>query len=157
MSTPVDPIDPDLIRPTVEEVAALERTRTVGEMGAELGTFTTETRPTALEVEALVDQAMEAILGQLPVWFGITYYQRTRHAVALYAAILIEGSYFREKLDEGSVELYRELLRTHIGNLRAQIDADPVGEGGVVGSRGVDSVVVRSTMSDWDPILFPYL
>jgi hypothetical protein len=155
VSTPPDPLEPDpaLIRPTVDDVAALENTRTVGPNGQEIGTFTADTRPTAADVEKLIDQALEAVLSQLPTRFGTSYYERTKHNVALYTAILVEGSFFREKLDEGSVELYRDLLRTGLLSLQASIGADPAGEGEtVVGSRNVDSVALIGVAADRDPI-----
>lgn len=137
------------IRPTVAEVAILERTRTVGPSsgglggdtgGADVTTFTTTTRPTAAEVEAIIDQAVQGITAQLPADIPDLYYAQTRHNAALYAAILIEGSFFRESLDEGSVDLYRDLLRTGMTQLREDIEGTT--EGGVGG--GMASVVVRS-------------
>lgn len=147
------------IRPTVAEVAILLRTRTVGESSGGLGgdtspadvtTFTSETRPAAAEVEAVIDQAVEAITAQLPPNIPALYYAQTRHNVALYAAILIEGSFFRESLDEGSVDLYRDLLRTGMPTLATAIDeenAETTGE-------GFASVVVRSATV---AAAYPYL
>ena len=126
-------IDPELVRPTVTEVSILERTRTVGMTAGGLGgdttpsditVFGTDTRPTATEVEAIIDQAVSAIIGQMPAEVPVVYYGQIRHFVALYSAILIEGSFFRESLDEGSVELYRDLLSTGIPQLRTSIDEE---------------------------------
>lgn len=147
--TEIPIVDPALIRPTVDEVAILERTRTVGPSSGGLGgdtsdadvtTFTATTRPTATEVEAIIDQAVSAIVGQLPVLVPVVYYGQIRHFVALYAAVLVEGSFFRESLDEGSVDLYRDLLRTGLPALTAQIDEEVTGAAG----GGMASVIVRS-------------
>jgi hypothetical protein len=149
--TDIPPIDPTLIRPTVEEVSILERTRTVGLTSGGLGgdtsvsdvtVFGTETRPSAAEVDLIIDQALQAITAQLPPAIPALYYAQTRHNVALYAAILIEGSFFRESLDEGSVELYRDLLRS--GMLALQ---DAIGDTSAAAGR-VDSVMVRGVMAE---------
>jgi hypothetical protein len=116
-----NPAAVDALRPTVQEVALLERTRTASGDGGEELTFTDSTRPTASEVDALIDQALQAILVELPDGFSAEFYDRARHMVALYTAILIEGSYFREQIDQGSAALYRELLRTGMASLRAAI------------------------------------
>ena len=130
---PPVPIDPALVRPTVAEVSILERTRTVGMTAGGLGgdttpsditVFGTDTRPTATEVDAIIDQAVEAIIGQMPAEVPVVYYGQIRHFVALYSAILIEGSFFRESLDEGSVELYTSLLERGIPQLRTVIDEE---------------------------------
>jgi hypothetical protein len=97
-------------RPSVTEVAALLRARTKVKGGAELGTFNTLTRPTGAEVEALIDEASDEVFGKvqaidptLPVGSaynapGSDYERRVRRAVALYAAILIETSYWPEQV-----------------------------------------------------------
>ncbi len=155
-SPPTDPIhnvSTLLIRPTVAEVAILLRTRTVGESSNGLGgdtspgdltTFTSSTRPTAVEVEEIIDQAVEAVTGQLPLGIPATYMAQTRHSVALYAAIVTATSFFEQSIDEGSVEVYRDLLRTNIAQLRTDLEEDPA----VSAASGFANVQVRSpTMS----------
>lgn len=146
----------DPLRPTADEVAALVRFRIVGDGGGDPGTFTTDTRPTLVEAEALIDQALVAITGQLPLELATAYMPKTRHTVALYAAILIETSYYRGQLDEGMVEVYRDLLRTNVAQLRDAV----AGDAGI--TRGtVDSVPLRggSSIDTYtglpDPILYP--
>lgn len=143
---------PDVVeqlRPTVQEVALLERTRTVGESSGGLGgdtgpgdltTFTDDTRPTASEVDALIDQALPALLSQLHEGFAEAYYARARHLVALYTAILIEGSYFRES-GQGTVALWQDLLSSGLTALNALIDADVTTP--ARGSAVLDSIVPR--------------
>lgn len=91
------------IRPTVDDVAALERTRTVTTAGVVHATFDTQTRPTAVQVDQLIDLALETILAQPEAVWSL-------HNVALLAAIFVETSFFRETLDEGPVSVYRDLL-----------------------------------------------
>lgn len=139
------------IRPTVPEVAALVRTRTSGPGGNEASSFTTTTRPTIIEADALIDQALEAILTQLPTVIGTRFYAQTRHMVSLYAAILIEGSYFREQLDAGAVELYMRLLEMGMASLRAAVE-DPEGSQAVTGYTSVRIVSPTNTALEvWPP------
>lgn len=140
---------PPALRPTVAEVAILERSRTVTGGSGEEPTFTATTRPTATEVGQVIDQALEAILTQLPTTLGTEFYAQTRHMVALYAAILIEGSFFREQLDSGSVDLYRDLLRTGMLSL-TEATTDTTEER----RKDISSVVVRSPTT-YDPALVP--
>jgi hypothetical protein len=136
------------LRPTVQDVALLERTRTVSAGGAEEITFTDSTRPTASEVSSLIDQALPAILAQLPEGFSEAYYDRARHLVALYTAVLIEGSYFREQLDSGSAGLWRELLTAGLTSLRVEIEAV---QG--TGQWSVTSVPITTVVAQSSPFL----
>lgn len=139
----------EALRPTVQEVALLERTRTIGEGSTEETTFTTTTRPTEAEVSALIDQAVPAILAQLHEdGFGEQFYDRARHLIALYTAILIEGSYFREQLDQGAVALWRDLLTTGLASLNLLIDSD---RGEDIAHPGRGSAVVDSIIPRCDP------
>lgn len=149
MTTPVPPVDPALVRPTVAEVSILERTRTVGMTSGGLGgdtsasdvtVFGTDTRPSAAEVDLIIDQAVQAIIAQVPPLVPVVYYGQIRHFAALYAAVLIEGSFFRESLDEGSVELYQALLTVGVPGLAAAIDEEVAEEG----AGGFASLPVRS-------------
>jgi hypothetical protein len=98
-----DGASPVLVPPTVQDVAMLAHRRTVNESGKELGTFDATTRPTDIEVDLLIDQAMIAIGGQPS---GV----RSTHNVTLYAAILLESSFYGEQVDEGSVSVWQDLL-----------------------------------------------
>jgi hypothetical protein len=91
------PIDRAVVTPTVEDVAALERTRTIGTGGEDVGTFTTETHPTDGEVEALIDEALDVVLDQLPDHIDPLWYAPIRRVVALRAAVSLDTSYYREQ------------------------------------------------------------
>jgi hypothetical protein len=112
------------VTPSVDDVAALSRTRTVEAGGSDPGTFTTDTQPSDQEVSDLIDQAVEVVLSQLPTLFPAGYYPQVRHAAALYAALLIEGSYFREQLNEGSAQLWRQLYDAAITGLQTRYQVD---------------------------------
>lgn len=150
-----NPAAVDALRPTVQEVALLERTRTAGGGGGDEITFTDSTRPTASEVDALIDQALQAILIELPEGFGPEFYDRARHMVALYTAILIEGSYFREQLDQGSVALWRDLLNTGMANLRAAVVAVQGTSAWAIASVPMTTVVAQSSVGLTDLDLLP--
>lgn len=116
--------DPAAVRPTVAAIAALERTRTASGGGGTVDEFTDDTEPSAGEVEDTIDQAVPAVLSLLQSRFPVTYYERVTHAVALYTAMLLEGSFFREQIGEGSVDLWRNLFSTQITSIRGAIDLD---------------------------------
>jgi hypothetical protein len=117
---------PDLeqVTPTADDVAALERTRTVDQNGKEQESFTSDTRPTFDEVGLLISQAVPIVLAQLRPTFDPSHYPEIRHAAALYTATLIEGSYYREQLNEGSVQLYRQLFESTLAGLQVKIKVE---------------------------------
>lgn len=112
------------IRPDVADIAALENTRTAAGGGGEIAEFNTDTRPTADQVDALIDQAVGAVLAQLPISAPVYYFDRVKHAIALYTAMLVEGSYYREELESGSVNLYRTLFNQAILSLNQALDTE---------------------------------
>ena len=116
--------DVTLLTPTVQEVASLERTRTVDEGGVEQPVFTADTRPTDVEAQLLIDEAVPVVLAQLRPTFPASYYDQVSHLIALYAAILIEGSFFREQLNEGAVALWRVLYTTGMTAVVDSIEAE---------------------------------
>jgi hypothetical protein len=117
-------IDRGQVTPTADDVAALERTRIVDQGGGDPGTFTDATHPTVTEVEKLISIAIEDVLVLLPDSMDVANYGSIRQAVTLYAATLVEASYFREKLDQGSVELYRELFQSTVRALNLRNEGD---------------------------------
>jgi len=120
-----DPVDLDDIRPTVEDVAALERTRTITTGGADTGEFNETTHPTADEVEGVIDTAVGLVMDQLPTdRFDPKHYMSVTSAIKLQAAIIVESSYFRERLDQGSADLYSRSLQSAIISLNNKITAD---------------------------------
>lgn len=131
-------------RPSVQDVAGLLRARTKIRGGGEAGTFNTQTRPTADEVEGLIDDALDEVGGKVqPVdgtlpygdgWNapGSAYERRYRGAVRLYAAILIETSYFPEQVKSGqsAASTYQTLYESRIKALIAEGETgSPQGEG----------------------------
>jgi hypothetical protein len=123
------------VRPTIASVAALLRARTKITGGKEQGTFTESTRPTANEVDNLIDEALDEVLGKIAVpKEGTPLEGRARGAIALYAAILIELSYWPEAVASGKSPLvaYEKLYASRVKALIAESETGkPQGEGGV--------------------------
>ena len=151
MSLPAD------IRPTAQMVADLVRTRLVeesGEMidgstGTGVDTFTDATYPTITQVERLIDQAVLGTLGQIPGSIVENMTESVSHLAALYAAILVEGSYFREQLTDDQVDLYLQLLRSGFRGVGATAEGGAEVPGG--GPGPVDSVITPGVFDE------PYL
>jgi hypothetical protein len=81
---------------TVADVAAIIRARTKDSNGAELGTFTDTTRPTAVQCEEAITHAVTLIHSKVG-GVGDGCADLARGAVALGAAAEIELSYFPEQ------------------------------------------------------------
>lgn len=138
------PVDVTKVTPTSDDVALLCATRTIDTSGTQLGTFTSDTNPTDTQTAALIDQAVTLVLAPLPDYLQESLYERIRQTAALQAAILVETSFYREQANTGSIVAMQAALT---GMQRAiQEDA-----GGAGASQRVDSVVVRSTMAEYDP------
>jgi hypothetical protein len=153
----------DSSRPTVDDVALLLRTRTISGAGFntglggdtypnELVTFTTTTRPTAAEADRMIQTAYEATLGELTAELGPlppAMNGMLRHAVALYAAILIETSFFREQATEDDIKTLRDMRNDILRGIRKAMAEPPVTEGNfgfgtlVIGS-------IREQPSPWE-------
>lgn len=163
MST--DPLPIDQLRPSAQAVADLVRTRLVeeaghmidGGTGTAVDTFTADTYPTLEQAERIIDQACLATIGQIPGSILEGAYQAATHVTALYAAILIEGSYFREQLTDDQIDLYWELLKAGI---RGIINTSDTGGGGTAAGGGpgpVDSVLTPGVYEDANLIWASYV
>lgn len=126
---------PESLIPTVDDVALLLRTRTVGGarvgLGGDtgpgprnIGTFTEETRPTALEVERLIEMSAGTVAGEVRTPLAqlpLVQVPRARLAIALHAAILVESSFFREQADDAAVTVLRDMYATEVDGISAAI------------------------------------
>lgn len=122
MSTPAD------FRPTVDDMGAIMRARTASG-GEELGTFTTETQPTAAEVETAIDRASGLVSPRLGS-VRDDLIELARSIVALRAAMLVETSYFPEEAapDQSAYAAYREQYHDALADYDAAVGED-VGDG----------------------------
>lgn len=122
------------LRPTISDVAALLRARTKVLGGREAGTFNYHTRPTAPEVDELIDEAVDEVVGKIgEPEAGSGLEQRARAAVKLYAACLVELSYFPEqiKTDRSAYNSYFALYKLRVDSLIAEArTGEPGGDPG---------------------------
>jgi hypothetical protein len=84
--------------PTLQEVGALLRARTVDTTGTELGTFTADTRPTGSEAMKLIGDAATDVADEVGGDIPDAAIQTARQAAAYRAAMLIELSYYPEQV-----------------------------------------------------------
>jgi len=117
------PANLEQVVPTTDEIAMLERVRCVGPGGADEGTFTDDTRPTVTEVTKLIGQATDQVLAQLREAFDPQHYGQVKHAITLWTAILIEGSFFREQASDRT-PLWQALYTETMTSLQSRVDAD---------------------------------
>ena len=90
-------------RPTVEQISAHLRARTVDEGGNVVTAFTEETRPTRLQVESMIEDAVEDVRGRFTSGnIPEGAYSAAYRAAALRAAYYVELSYFPEQAVENS-------------------------------------------------------
>jgi hypothetical protein len=95
---PPPAIDLAQVTPTVDDVAILCRTRTIHDDLTEVSTFDTETRPTDVECQELISQALGEVLVALPPNVDMTLWASPiRRVIALRAAGLVETSFYREQ------------------------------------------------------------
>lgn len=83
--------------PSVADVAAHIRARTKDAGGNEVGTFDETTRPTGEEVERLIVKAVRRVQTQVQTPCTTELQEDAGAAAAIYAAMLIEQSYFPEQ------------------------------------------------------------
>ena len=103
--------------PKNEEVAELLRARTRDSKGHELGVFTEDTRPTARQVERLINKAAGDISTMVGDDIPDVLTQEVRGVVAIYTAMLVELSYFPEQTDSdrSAYRQYKEIYDEKIG------------------------------------------
>lgn len=118
--------------PTVRDVAALIRARTKIPGGGEAGTFNENTRPTGLEVEALIYQAVRRVssaVGGEPCSDELRF--DASGAAAIYAAMLAEQSYYPEqtRAEASSFRSLEMLWKDQIKTLAAAVAEQCGGQG----------------------------
>lgn len=131
--------DPDPRLPTVDDIGALLRARTQDVNDEELGTFTTDTRPTDTEVERIIKQAASVVYGATGDLSGLTcssaddIKEGALYNVTLLACCLVELSYFPEQVrsDRSAFQGYYDILTGDMG-MKALLDAVQECRGGEV-------------------------
>jgi len=117
--------------PTVEEVGAILRARTQDQNDQELGTFTSDTRPTDVEAERMIRQAGNVVYGAtgspdaLVCDTADQLKEQIGYWISLLAAMLIELSYFPEQIGEerSAFEHYKELWDDDVSGFAGLVEA----------------------------------
>jgi hypothetical protein len=119
-------VDPAQVRPTIQEVALLEQIRTVDlTTGAEQGTFNDATRPTGDQVEDLIDKAIDDMVAELPrPNIDPSRWPQLKRAVEFYAAMLIEGSFYKEQQADRGALVWQQEYQEAMLSLQAGITSD---------------------------------
>lgn len=126
--TPIEIVDEDTWRvvegliewaPTLVDVAALIRARTKDRVGNEVGTFTADTRPTGVEVQAFITEAVNHVSLRAGPRLPDNAKSDARDAAALRAAYRVERSYWPEQLarDSSSYEALKAEYDQLMGDL----------------------------------------
>jgi len=115
----------------VEEVGAILRARTQDQNDQELGTFTSDTRPTDVEAERMIRQAGNVVYGAtgspdaLVCDTADQLKEQIGYWISLLAAMLIELSYFPEQIGEerSAFEHYKELWDDDVSGFAGLVEA----------------------------------
>lgn len=153
---------PEQITPNVDDVALLLRTRTTGDgvaigLGSDTGpdeltTFTDSTRPTDVEVEAIIQTAFSAVTGMFLGPVPDDYAGAAKHAISLYAAVLVETSFFREQAEDAAIDIWRELMAETVAQVnRAITELSPAAGSKGMGTIGIGSIVRPASDNASDP------
>ena len=114
-------VDRGHVTPSTDDVAALERNRIIDAGGNDRGLFDDSTRPTVTEVEALIDDAVDVVLAELPDHIDPILYGAVKRLVALRAAMSVEQSYFSPAGDTGTVEAWTARFALDLQALQAAV------------------------------------
>jgi hypothetical protein len=146
--------DIEAAKPSVDDVALLLRTRTVGHdptyggLGGDTGpedvtTFSATTRPTDTEVAALIETSYDAMIGRLDSLLIESQHEAFSHVVALYTAILVEISYFRETVNEALLAMWTQMINDTLSGIRLATSREEPITGAAV---GFGTLVIGTTM-----------
>lgn len=105
-------------RPTVQQVASKLPARTHTRGGVEAGVFNTDTRPTADQAEAVIDQALIDVAGEIgteipaAVDDDVDPVDVAQSLATLYAAAMIEMGFWSEQVATGE-SIYAQLMELY--------------------------------------------
>lgn len=108
--------------PSLAQVGAQIRARTVNDVGKELGTFTAETRPTAEQVDKLIQTVAEEVLDVFAGTIPLSSYPAARRVIELEVAAQIEAAYFPEQTSTSDTT-YPQLRALADNARRAMVNA----------------------------------
>lgn len=144
-------LDPDLpqidrsqVRPSGSQVAIRCATRTMDQTGVPQGRWTDTTWPTADMAEGIIDQAVEETLADMPDYLPESTYPRVLQCVILKAACIVERTCYREQSEKGSSKNHEDTYEKLLASIEMVT-------GGTTAGHRVDSVMLRSTMAEYEP------
>lgn len=123
-----DPL-PDSLVPSLEEIAAINLSRTEDSRGNPLGTFTTATTPAAVIVTVLAQTAADKVADRLGPDIPDAFLGRAQSTAALYAAALVEGTAHEPR--QALIDMWEKIADNALDALAARIEE--VGGGGEEG------------------------
>lgn len=103
--------------PGLADVGAILRARTKDDVGNELGTFSATTRPTDVEVSALISQGVSDVAMVTGSDIPTSTWTDAKSVAALATALRVELSYFPEQINTGRSpypqlkQLYDDMLK----------------------------------------------
>jgi hypothetical protein len=115
------PVDLAQVTPAVADVAILERTRTYHDDLTEVSVFDSDTRPTDVEVQALITQATDEVLGQLPSHVDASWYPAIRRLITLRSAALVEISFYKEQALAAAAVVHTAQYASELQTLQKRI------------------------------------
>lgn len=140
--------------PNVSDVGAQLRSRTKDRNGNELGTFTSETRPTDTQVAVLARSATGRVEDAVGMTIPAGMEDRARDVAALGTALLVELAYYPEQVATGRSP-YTELKTLYdedLGRLTAAASA----AGDPDAADGMGSLRPAGGFGDNGPVRNPY-
>lgn len=121
------------MRPSLEDLGSILRVRTVvpGSGGKEEGTFNTKTRPTAVEAEAIITNAVAQTLLSTGPDIPERFWEPAKTVILYMAAVLLELSFYKNEIDKGISaypayqQLYKDSLDGLINSISGTTAASP--------------------------------
>lgn len=112
----------ELLTPDAAEVARLLPALTVNEYGTQLGEFTTATRPTLAEVEALWDFAAADVTANIEGSLPTSLVEEARRLTAIGTVLAILAGALPEQAtaDNGAVAHYERMYQAGLARLRQE-------------------------------------
>lgn len=149
-------IFPKVFAPTVADVAMFVTARTIeAGSGERVGTFTPDTRPTAFEVQQLIVKATGTVsaIAVVTVSSEPQLILQARNLASLFAAMLVELSYFPEQVNSGQSS-YEDLRGLYEKGVASLVDALPDSN---ESKKGLYSIRTRSEVAGVFPtdVLLP--
>jgi hypothetical protein len=125
--------------PSVAQVGARERARTIDRSGVELGTFTGNTKPTDSEVISLIRQAGRDVSIKLGGDVPEQYINDARELIAIRTAMLIELSYYPEQVaaNNSTYDRYKTLYDEGLASMIQAISDVEGDDGDTEGAAGM--------------------